>query len=172
MEILLLASGFNSLTQRVFAALRDHGHAVAVELALSDASLRAALARLRPELVIAPMLRSAVPDDVCAAVPCLIVHPGPLGDRGPSSLDRAVQEGRDSWGVTVLQAEPEMDAGPVWATVPCGLPPRGKSDLYRGEMGDAALEAVLLAVERFASGAYEPLPQDRPGVRERVCVRP
>ncbi|WP_042364608.1 hydrogenase maturation protein [Streptacidiphilus neutrinimicus] len=172
MEILLLASGFNSLTQRVFAALRDRGHAVAVELALSDASLRAALARLRPELVIAPMLRTAVPDDVWSSVPCFIVHPGPLGDRGPSSLDRAVQEGRDSWGVTVLQAEAELDAGPVWATVPCPLPPRGKSDLYRGEVGDAALEAVLLAVERFASGTHQPLSQDRPEVRELVSARP
>jgi putative two-component system hydrogenase maturation factor HypX/HoxX len=171
-EILLLASGFNSLTQRVFAALRDQGHAVAVELALSDASPREALARLAPDLVIAPMLTSVIPDEVWSSVPCLVVHPGPLGDRGPSSLDRAVLEGRAGWGVTVLQAEAEMDAGPVWATVPCAMPPRGKSDLYRGEVADAALEAVLLAVRRFASGGHQPLSQDRPEVRERVRVRP
>ncbi|HEX5567484.1 MAG TPA: enoyl-CoA hydratase-related protein, partial [Streptomyces sp.] len=35
-------------------------------------------------------------------------------------------------------------------------PPVGKSDLYRGEVADAALEAVLLAVERFACGAHVP----------------
>lgn len=33
MHILLVASAFNSLTQRVHAELRDHGHRVAVELA-------------------------------------------------------------------------------------------------------------------------------------------
>ncbi|MEY9877270.1 putative two-component system hydrogenase maturation factor HypX/HoxX [Streptacidiphilus sp. MAP12-33] len=173
MEILLLASGFNSLTQRVFAALRDRGHSVAVELALGDdAALRAALARLGPDLVIAPMLKRAIPADVWSSVTCLVVHPGPLGDRGPSSLDRAVQEGRSAWGVTVLQAEAEMDAGPVWASVECELPPRGKSDLYRGEVADAALEAVLLAVDRCASGTYEPLSQDTPQIRARVATRP
>lgn len=62
-------------------------------------------------------------------------------------------------GVTVLQANAEMDAGDVWASVECPLPPVGKSDLYRGEIADAALEAVLLAVERFASGTYVPQPQ-------------
>ncbi|RAG87341.1 hydrogenase maturation protein [Streptacidiphilus pinicola] len=172
MEILLLASAFNSLTQRVFAALRDRGHAVAVELALSDAAVREAVTRLAPELVIAPMLKSVVPEDVWSTVPCLIVHPGPLGDRGPSSLDRAVQEECAEWGVTVLQAEAEMDAGPVWATAACPLPTRGKSDLYRGELADTALDAVLLAVERFASGGYRPLRQDTPDVAARVRVRP
>lgn len=93
------------------------------------------------------------------AYPCLIVHPGPFGDRGPSSLDWAIQEGADTWGVTVLQADAEMDAGDVWASVACPVPPVGKSDLYRGEIADAALSAVLLAVERFASGAYTPREQ-------------
>jgi hypothetical protein len=35
---------------------------------------------------------------------CLIVHPGIKGDRGASSLDRAIELGEPSWGVTILQA--------------------------------------------------------------------
>ncbi|MFD4912323.1 hydrogenase maturation protein [Streptomyces virginiae] len=159
MYVLLLASAFNSLTQRVHAELRDHGHRVAVELALPGSSLVDAVRGHRPDLVLAPMLRTAIPEEVWAAHTCLVVHPGPVGDRGPSSLDRAVQDGESRWGVTVLQANAEMDAGDVWASVACPVPPVGKSDLYRGEIADAALEAVLLAVERFASGTYTPLPQ-------------
>ncbi|MFD0379656.1 enoyl-CoA hydratase-related protein [Streptomyces sp. NPDC127112] len=170
MHVLLLASAFNSLTQRVHAELRDHGHSVAVELALPDRPLAEAVRRHAPDLVLAPMLRTAIPEEVWSAHPCLIVHPGPVGDRGPSSLDWAVQEGRTRWGVTVLQAEAEMDAGPVWATAECAVPAVGKSDLYRGEIADAALEAVLLAVERFASGTYVPRPQHaglaRPALRQ------
>ncbi|MEU3406593.1 enoyl-CoA hydratase-related protein [Streptomyces sp. NPDC006670] len=170
MHVLLLASAFNSLTQRVHAELRDHGHSVAVELALPDRPLAEAVRRHAPDLVLAPMLRTAIPEEVWSAHPCLIVHPGPVGDRGPASLDWAVQEGRTRWGVTVLQAEAEMDAGPVWATAECTVPPVGKSDLYRGEIADAALEAVLLAVERFASGTYLPRPQHhaaaRPALRQ------
>ena len=54
------------------------------------------------------------------------------------------------------------------------VPLTGKSDVYRGEASDAALDAVLLAVERFASGCYRPAPQSprsrgaRPYLRQSV----
>ncbi|MFD7097873.1 hydrogenase maturation protein [Streptomyces xanthophaeus] len=159
MHVLLVASAFNSLTQRVHAELRDHGHSVAVELALSGTHLPEAVRRHRPDLIIAPMLKTAVPEEVWSAHTCLIVHPGPVGDRGPSSLDWAVHDQATRWGVTVLQAEAEMDAGAVWAFAECPVPQVAKSDLYRGEIADAALQAVLLAVHRFASGTYTPRPQ-------------
>ncbi|MFD9129436.1 hydrogenase maturation protein [Kitasatospora sp. NPDC059571] len=170
LRILLVASAFNSLTQRVHTELRDRGHTVAVELALGDDPVRAAVARFAPDLILAPMLTRAVPEDVWTRHPVLIVHPGPKGDRGPSSLDWAIHEGAREWGVTVLQAVAEMDAGPIWASVPFPLRPCGKSEAYRTEVADAALEAVLLAVERFASGVFEPEPLDyaRPDVRGRL----
>ncbi|MFE7240123.1 enoyl-CoA hydratase-related protein [Streptomyces sp. NPDC057580] len=170
MHILLVASAFNSLTQRVHAELRDRGHGVAVELALSGDHLRDAVRRFAPELIVAPMLRTAIPRDVWSAHTCLIVHPGPVGDRGPSSLDWAIHEGVTRWGVTVLQADEEMDAGDVWASVWFSVPQVGKSDLYRNEVSDAALTAVLLAVDRFASGTYRPQPQD--GTRAMGGTRP
>ncbi len=163
MRILLVASAFNSLTQRVFAELRDRGHRLTVHLADGDEPLRAAVRAGAPELIIAPMLKSVIPRDVWSRHTCLVVHPGPLGDRGPSSLDWALHEGAPHWGVTVLQADERMDAGDVWATAAFPLPPAGKSDLYRNEASDAALRAVLLAVGRFASGTYRPRPQHGPG---------
>ncbi|MBD0694842.1 enoyl-CoA hydratase-related protein [Streptomyces sp. CBMA123] len=172
MRILLLASAFNSLSQRLHAELRDRRHRVDVHLAGDDDELMAAVNRLRPDLVLAPMLRTAIPERLWSQLTCLIVHPGPPGDRGPSSLDRAVQEGRTEWGVTVLQAEEEMDAGPVWAWAPCRLPERGKSDLYRNEVSDAAVAAALLAVERVASGTHAPQPQHGPGWRKSIRTRP
>ncbi|OQR66018.1 hydrogenase maturation protein [Streptomyces maremycinicus] len=173
MHILLLASAFNSLTQRVHAELRDRGHRVAVELALPGGSLPDAVRRHAPQLVVAPMLKSVIPEEVWSAYTCLVVHPGPVGDRGPSSLDWAIHEGVDEWGVTVLQADGEMDAGDVWACVPCRLPEVSKSELYRGEIADAALEAVLLAVERFAGGTYVPRGQDTVPVTDaRLRTRP
>ncbi|QGV82403.1 hydrogenase maturation protein [Streptomyces ficellus] len=175
MRILLVASAYNSLTQRVHAELRERGHTVAVEVTPHGRDVRAAVGLHTPQLVVAPMLKAVVPRDVWTSVTCLIVHPGPVGDRGPSSLDWAVREGAGEWGVTVLQAEEEMDAGPVWATAICTVPPVAKSDLYRNELGDAAVEAVLLAVERFASGRYVPAAQDTlptaAGARPRPPMR-
>nr|WTA00675.1 hydrogenase maturation protein [Streptomyces sp. NBC_00857] len=159
MRILLVASAFNSLTQRVFAELGDRGHSLRVHLAVGDDPLRDAVRRHAPELIVSPILKATIPRDVWTAHTCLIVHPGPLGDRGPSSLDWAIHEGAQSWGVTVLQADEVMDGGAVWAHAGCPLPPVGKSDLYRNEISDAALEAVLRAVERFAAGDFTPRPQ-------------
>ncbi|MFJ3639362.1 enoyl-CoA hydratase-related protein [Streptomyces sp. NPDC090108] len=163
MDLLLVVSAFNSLSQRVYAELSDLGHRVDVVLASHGPdAVRAAVREVRPELILAPMLRSAIPEDVWREHTCLVVHPGPPGDRGPSSLDWAVAEGAREWGVTVLQAEAVMDAGPVWAAEPFRVPEAGKSDLYRGEVADAASAAVLLAVRRYGEGSYKPVPQPGP----------
>jgi putative two-component system protein, hydrogenase maturation factor HypX/HoxX len=166
MRILLIASGYNSMTQRVHAELADGGHEVSVELALGDEVLREGVRLFDPDLVIAPMLTTAIPADIWSARPCLIVHPGPVGDRGPSSLDWAVMTGAGRWGVTVLQANAEMDAGDIWASAEFTMPGGSKSSVYRTEVADAAARAVLLAVSRFAAVRFRPEPLDygRPGV--------
>ena len=160
MRILLIASAYNSMTQRVHAELADRGHEVSVELALGDEVMRDGVRRYDPDLVIAPMLTRAIPEDIWSAWPCFIVHPGPMGDRGPSSLDWAIMGGAARWGVTVLQANAEMDAGDIWASVEFTMPGGSKSSVYRTEVADAAAEAVLLAVTRFATGRYRPEPLD------------
>ncbi|AJC60260.1 hydrogenase maturation protein [Streptomyces sp. 769] len=159
MRILLLADAFNSLTQRAYAELADRGHHLGVELVTRATPLAALVPRHAPDLIVAPMLTTVVPREVWSAWPCLIVHPGPLGDRGPSSVDWAVQQGAERWGVTVLQADDEMDGGAIWATADCPVPDVGKSDLYRNEIADAAIEALLTAVARFAVGTHRPEPQ-------------
>jgi putative two-component system protein, hydrogenase maturation factor HypX/HoxX len=170
MRILLIASAYNSMTQRVHAELADRGHEVSVELALGDEVMRDAVRHFDPDLVIAPMLTTAIPADIWSAVPCLIVHPGPKGDRGPSSLDWAIMEGAGRWGVTVLQANAEMDAGDIWASVEFAMPGCSKSSAYRTEVADAAVAAVLLAVARFAGGRRRPESLDyaRPDVTGRL----
>ncbi|MFF7468591.1 enoyl-CoA hydratase-related protein [Streptomyces sp. NPDC008092] len=172
MDILLVASAFNSLSQRVYAELSDLGHRVDVVLAgQGPDAVRRAVRDRRPELVVAPMLKTALPEDVWQQHTCLIVHPGPLGDRGPSSLDWAIADRAAEWGVTVLQAEAAMDAGPVWASEPFPVAPVGKSDLYRNEAADAALTAVHRAVRRYADGSYKPRPQSDPAIHGKVVWR-
>jgi putative two-component system hydrogenase maturation factor HypX/HoxX len=170
MRILLISSAYNSMTQRVHVELADRGHEVSVELALGDEVMRGAVRRCDPHLIVAPMLTAAIPADIWSARPCFIVHPGPPGDRGPSSLDWAIMEGAGRWGVTILQANAEMDAGDIWASTQFAMLPGAKSSLYRTEVADAALEALLLAVARFEAGGYRPEPLDysHPGVTGRL----
>ncbi|MDP1633260.1 MAG: hypothetical protein Q8L69_01095, partial [Gallionellaceae bacterium] len=98
------------------------------------------------------------------------VHPGIVGDRGPSALDWAIMRDCADWGVTVLQASGEMDAGDIWATETFPMRLAKKSSLYRNEVIEAAVRAVLTAVERFQSEDFKPQPLDysRPEVLGRL----
>ncbi|MCF8178998.1 MAG: hydrogenase maturation protein [Sulfuritalea sp.] len=158
MRILLLTHAFNSLTQRLGAELQRRGHEISIEFDIADSVAEEAVALFRPDLIVAPYLRRAIPQSIWAHTVCLIVHPGIVGDRGPSALDWAIQNGEAEWGVTVLQAEAEMDAGPVWASATFPLREAKKSSIYRNEVTQAATTAVLLAVERFATDDFKPTP--------------
>lgn len=159
MRILLLTHTFNSLTQRLFVELAARGHELSIEYDIGDETTIGAVTLFRPELIVAPYLKRAIPETVWRRHTCLIVHPGIPGDRGPSALDWAVLNGERRWGVTVLQATGEMDAGPIWAHREFPMRAARKASLYRFEVTDAAVEAVLEAVARYAAGGFRPAPQ-------------
>jgi putative two-component system protein, hydrogenase maturation factor HypX/HoxX len=162
MRILFLTHAFNSLTQRLYVELTAHGHQVSVEFDINDSVTREAVALFRPHLILAPYLRRAIPESVWRSNLCLIVHPGIVGDRGPSALDWAILNDAAEWGVTLLQAEAEMDAGPVWAAETFAMRPALKSSLYRNEVTEAAVRAVFSAIDRlpnYAAGRWRPQAQ-------------
>lgn len=152
MRILLLSHSFNSLTQRLHVELIERGHEVSVEFDINDAVTIEAVELFRPDVIVAPFLKRALPEAVFANCLCLIVHPGPPGDRGPAALDWAVLEGKLEWGVTVLEATAELDGGPVWAYRRFAMRGASKSSLYRNEVTEAAVAAVLEALKRLECG--------------------
>lgn len=196
MKILFICTAHNSLSQRLYLSLSQL-HAVTVEYALSDAAMREAVQLAKPDLIICPFLTSRVPSDIYEEYMTLIVHPGPPGDAGPSSLDWVLMgddgteadpaallqkhtlsdEGRPYWGVTVLQAEDEFDAGPVWAYEQFPLcidePGLTKSALYRGAVTRAAVSACAAAVDRIHAAAYTSAPLTPPLTpRSSECPSP
>ncbi|MEJ2395847.1 MAG: hydrogenase maturation protein [Candidatus Thiodiazotropha sp.] len=172
MRILFLTHAFNSLTQRLFVELRERGHEVAVEYDINDAVSLEAVELCRPELIVAPFLTRAIPEAIWRHHTCLVIHPGIPGDRGPSALDWAILNGETTWGVTVLQANGEMDGGDIWASVEFPLREASKGSLYRNEVTEAALEALLLALERFADADYRPQPLHEVDADIAGCWRP
>ncbi len=164
MRILFLTHAFNSLTQRLYVELTALGHEIAIEFDINDSVSVEAVELFRPHLILAPYLRRAIPEAIWRRHVCLIVHPGIVGDRGPSALDWAILNGESEWGVTVLQAETEMDAGPVWASATFPMRVAKKSSLYRNEVAEAAVRAVRSALERlpdYHAGTWMPEPQAR-----------
>ena len=151
-RILFLVSAHNGLSQRAYIELNELGHEVAVAVVDSAAEMEAAVRRHRPELIVCPMLKKFIPESIWTRHRCLIVHPGPKGDRGPSSLDWAIDLGEDEWGVTVLEANGEADAGDIWASRSFRTRDAGKSSLYRHEVRRAAVESLVEAIDKLAAG--------------------
>ena len=172
MRILLLCTAFNGLSQRTWVELRQAGHEVQVQLATDADAVRAAVTAMDPDLVICPFLRERVPSEVWTIWPTIVLHPGPEGDRGPSSLDWALMEAEPVWGVTALQAVEEMDAGPIWGTRTFPVGAARKSDLYNGAVTDAALELVHEAVAKAADPSFVPEPLGPPRADVRGRPRP
>ena len=177
MRVVLLVSAFNGLSQRVWCALREAGHDVGVLLATGAKDMVDGVRAAQPELIICPFLKDRVPAEVWRHWRTIIIHPGPVGDRGPSSLDWAITNGEPAWGVTALQAVEEMDGGPIWATRTFAMPaasPR-KSALYNGPVADAAMECVFEVIAKAADPTFQPVLRERmptvvPGTRLRPAM--
>jgi hypothetical protein len=106
----------------------------------------------------------------------LVVHPGPPGDAGPSSLDWVLLGDtgryessadtltallsadipspiiqRSHWGSIVFQANEHLDGGAIWAWEQYLLPPIGsitKAQLYQTLHSQAAILALITAILR------------------------
>lgn len=179
MRVLFLTSAHNSLSQRLLVELTDRGHDIRVRVVANSEDMIEAAAHEAPDLIIAPMLKIAIPREVYSRSRCLIVHPGVQGDRGPSSLDWAITNGETAWGVTIIEAAEEFDAGPIWASSEFALDsdPPTKSSLYRGPVTEAALCGALEAIARIEtghlqSGSWRPTPLSEAMSNARGRLRP
>ncbi len=170
LRILFVTSAHNSLSQCAYIALTAMGHEVTVQVVDSTEMIETAVSAHQPDLVVCPMLKKIIPESVWRNYTCLVVHPGPHGDRGPSSLDWAIELGMEEWGVTLLEAAADVDAGDIWETRKFPMRPVGKSSLYRHEVRRAAVEMLVNAVTNFPRGDFSPmaLNYDDPNVTGRL----
>jgi putative two-component system hydrogenase maturation factor HypX/HoxX len=144
MRILFLTSAHNSLSQRLLVELTGRSHDINICVAATGEAMIAAVSDEVPDLIIAPILKIAIPEEVWSRCVCLIVHPGVRSDRGPSSIDWAIANHGKTYGVTILQATAEFDAGPIWASCEFALEadPPSKSSRYRGQVTEAAVRGI------------------------------
>lgn len=173
MRILLISSAFSGLTQRFFTELEDAGYEVAVELhSGDDQQLIKHVRRFNPALILCPYLTKRVPKEIYNHFTCLIVHPGIPGDRGPSSLDWAIQEGVSEWGVTFLEAEEEMDAGDIWTSKTFPMRATSKSSLFNREVTRAAIDCLWTVLTCREALNFQPQPLDEYNPAIKGGMRP
>ena len=161
MRILLISSAFSGLTQRFYTELEDAGYLVSVELHSGDIEqLVEGVDLFKPDLILCPFLTRYLPKEIYLNYKCLIVHPGIKGDRGPSSLDWAIQNNDAEWGVSLLEAAEDMDAGAIWANKTFPMRPATKSSIFYREVTQAAVDCLWEVLSYFDAPDFKPELQD------------
>ncbi len=156
MKILLISTTFNSLTQKIYCFLKDLGHTVSVEYAINDNVMIEGVELFKPDIVICPYLTKKLPKEIFKKIPTFIVHPGPFGDRGAYALDNAILGNKKEWGVTILEADDELDGGKIWATKNFKIPKKKKGYIYRNQVSDTSVELISELLEKLKNG-FKPL---------------
>ena len=155
MRILLICTSYNGLTQRVHDELILLNHNVSIEFSISTKHMIEAVDLFQPELIICPFLKEKIPSTIYDNFKCIIIHPGIVGDRGPSSLDWAIHEEKDSWGVTAIEASKDMDAGDIWANFDFPMRKSFKASIYRKEINKAAIQSLHKVLQNIQNTNFK-----------------
>lgn len=145
------------MCQRALIELDRLNHQVKVHIASDENHMTNAVNDYKPDLIIAPYLKTKIPETIFNHYTCLVIHPGIAGDRGSSSLDWAILNNEKEWGVTIVQAMEKLDAGPIWATEVFPMRNVPKSVLYRQEVVNTAMKSLVQAVDQFEKQNTSPL---------------
>ena len=159
MKILLVVSGFNSLTQSVFVKLEDMGHTLCVQYATDDESIIDEVDRFCPDIIICPYLKKFIPEKVFTKTPTYILHPGLRGDKGHHSLDHVIRDDKKEWGVVLLKANEHFDGGDIYSEVKYTVRDTYKASLYRDEVVTATLQAIDELLVNIKDENFEPIKQ-------------
>jgi putative two-component system protein, hydrogenase maturation factor HypX/HoxX len=159
----LIYSGFGGMAQALWAGLRDDGHDVVRPEDLGfetplDADEMTRFAQLADlDVIFCPFLKEVVPPAVCERWTTWIPHPGIRGDGGPSSLSWAILDGETTWGLTMVRAEPaveasDLDSGNVGAWREFPMPEDASvSEIYAQYVTPAAIECAREILGRLAA---------------------
>jgi putative two-component system hydrogenase maturation factor HypX/HoxX len=150
LKVLFLCSAFNGLSQKVWVKFKHFFRQS--RLMLYGSIQEREIHYFQPDLIICPFLTAYLPESIWQTYPSFIVHPGPPGDGGPSSLSWAVLRNEDIWGASIIQADKGWDSGPVWGTGEFQLPSdKSISSIYRTQVAATVLEILPKALYRYIS---------------------
>ena len=132
----MLCTAFNSLTQAVYTTLKDKGYDPKVLYSVDMDKI----VSLNPQMILCPFIKEYIPSSIYENFPTYILHPGPIGDRGPNAIEHALQ--KKEWGVVWIEANGEYDGGNIYAYAKFTVRNSYKASLYRQEVTKAALESL------------------------------
>lgn len=149
---------------------------------VGQAALELGLPLLRPESINAPEALAALEqaavdalvvvafgqilrDGVLSRWPCVNVHFSLLpAYRGAAPVERAIMDGRDETGVTIMMMDAGLDTGPTVATARTPIGPDDTGGALTARLSGIGAELLVGTLTGIASGDLVPTPQPEEGV--------
>ncbi|MBN2345387.1 MAG: methionyl-tRNA formyltransferase [Candidatus Aminicenantes bacterium] len=130
---------------------------------LKEPELELALRRIDPDIAVVVAYGQFIPRDI-RDLPrhrSVNVHFSLLpAYRGAAPVQRAIQNGERSSGLTIFELSGRMDAGPVWAREEIAIRPDDTSASYQQRLAERAAPFLSRTLEQIFSGQARPQPQD------------
>ncbi|VAY87923.1 Hydrogenase assembly protein HoxX [hydrothermal vent metagenome] len=159
MKITLLITTFNAISQSYYCILKEKNHQVDIVYAISDKQMYDEIKAFNPDIIICPYLKKFVPSNIYSVYDTFILHPGIIGDKGAYSIDNALRNKRETWGVVILKANGDYDDGDIYASVDFNLRTTTKSSIYRNETLNASIEALDILLANLEDKSFIPTKQ-------------
>jgi methionyl-tRNA formyltransferase len=132
-------------------------------LKVRDGTLAAALAALRPEVLVVTAFGRILGRDLLTLAPlgAVNVHASILPRwRGAAPIQWAVAAGDAETGVTIMQMDEGLDTGDVLLVRTTPIGPEETAEALAPRLAALGGRAIVEALPRLAAGALVPVPQD------------
>jgi len=128
---------------------------------------RAALAALAPDAIVVAAYGLILPPWALALprLGCLNIHASllPRG-RGAAPIQRAIEAGDPSTGITIMQMDAGLDTGAMLLEEPLGIEPADTTASLHDRLARLGGRLIVEALERAAGGGLSPRPQPATGI--------
>jgi len=140
-----------------------HGVPVLQPVKVRDGTLCAALAALRPDVLVVTAYGRILGRDLLTLAPlgAVNVHASLLPRwRGAAPIQWAVAAGDAETGVTIMQMDEGLDTGDVLLVRTTPIGPEETAEQVAPRLAALGGQAIVEALPRLAAGALVPVPQD------------
>jgi len=130
---------------------------------LRDAAVQAALAELKPDIIVVAAFGLLLPQPVLDLPPhgCVNVHASLLPRyRGAAPIPAAILHGDTHTGVTLMELDAGMDTGPIVAQASLAIQPDDTTSTLSARLAELGAQLMAEMLPRWLAGEITPQPQD------------
>lgn len=130
---------------------------------VGEPAVISALQAIQPEAIVVVAYGQLLPQAILDLPPhgCLNLHASLLPKyRGAAPIPRAIIQGDTVTGVTIMQIEARMDAGPILMQQPAPIGPQDTAGTIGERLAILGSEMLCLVLDHVAHRTAQPIPQD------------